>query len=42
MWAWMRAVVRGISLDPATGYHLRDTFLDAGLPEPQMNVHDAR
>ena len=42
MWAWMRAVVRGIGLDPATGYHLRDTFLDAGLPEPQMNVHDAR
>ena len=38
MWAWMQAVVRGIGLDPATGYHLRSTFLDAGLPEPEMNV----
>ena len=34
----MQAVVRGIGLDPATGYHLRNTFLDAGLPEPEMNV----
>ena len=38
MWAWMQAVVRGIGLDPATGYHLRDTFLGAGLPEPEMTV----
>jgi SAM-dependent methyltransferase len=38
LWAWMQAVVRGIGLDPATGYHLRNTFLDAGLPEPEMNV----
>jgi len=38
MWAWMQAVVRGIGLDPATGYHLRNTFLDAGLPEPEMNI----
>ena len=38
LWAWMQAVVRGIGLDPATGYHLRSTFLDAGLPEPEMNV----
>jgi ubiquinone/menaquinone biosynthesis C-methylase UbiE len=38
MWAWMQAVVRGIGLDPATGYHLRSTFLEAGLPEPEMNV----
>ena len=38
MWAWMQAVVRGAGLDPATGYHLRNTFLDAGLPEPEMNV----
>jgi SAM-dependent methyltransferase len=38
LWAWMQAVVGGIGLDPATGYHLRNTFLDAGLPEPEMNV----
>jgi 2-polyprenyl-3-methyl-5-hydroxy-6-metoxy-1,4-benzoquinol methylase len=38
LWAWMQAVVRGIGLDPATGYHLRNTFIDAGLPEPEMNV----
>ncbi len=38
LWTWMQAVVRGIGLDPATGYHLRNTFLDAGLPEPEMNV----
>jgi SAM-dependent methyltransferase len=38
LWAWMQAVVRGIGLDPATGYHLRNTFLNAGLPEPEMNV----
>jgi SAM-dependent methyltransferase len=38
LWALMQAVVRGIGLDPATGYHLRNTFLDAGLPEPEMNV----
>ena len=38
LWAWMQAVVRGIGLDPATGYHLRKTFLDAGLPEPEMNI----
>jgi SAM-dependent methyltransferase len=38
LWAWMQAVVHGIGLDPATGYHLRNTFLDAGLPEPEMNV----
>lgn len=38
LWAWMQAVVRGAGLDPATGYHLRNTFLDAGLPEPEMNV----
>jgi len=38
LWGWMWAVVRGIGLDPATGYHLRNTFLDAGLPEPEMNV----
>jgi hypothetical protein len=25
-------------LDPATGYNFRDTFLEAGLPEPEMNV----
>jgi hypothetical protein len=35
----MRAVVRRIDdLDPATGYHLRDTFLEAWLPELEMNV----
>ena len=39
LWGWMQAVVRGIDLDPATGYHLRDTFLEAGLPEPEMNNH---
>jgi SAM-dependent methyltransferase len=38
LWAWMQAVVRGIGLDPATGYHLRDTFLKAGLPEPEMSL----
>lgn len=38
LWAWMQAVVRGVGLDPATGYNLRDTFLNAGLPEPEMNV----
>jgi SAM-dependent methyltransferase len=38
LWTWMQAVVRGIGLDPATGYHLRSIFLDAGLPEPEMNV----
>lgn len=38
LWAWMQAVVRGVGLDPATGYHLRNTFLEAGLPEPEMNV----
>ncbi len=38
LWAWMQAVVGGIGLDPATGYHLRNTFLDAGLPDPEMNV----
>ena len=38
LWAWMQAVVGGIGLDPATGYHLRNTFLEAGLPEPEMNV----
>jgi SAM-dependent methyltransferase len=38
LWAWIQAVVRGIGLDPATGYHLRSIFLDAGLPEPEMNV----
>jgi SAM-dependent methyltransferase len=38
LWSWMLAVVRGIGLDPATGYHLRNTFLNAGLPEPEMNV----
>jgi SAM-dependent methyltransferase len=38
MWARMQAVVRGIGLDPAAGYHLRDTFLEAGLPAPEMNV----
>ena len=37
LWGWMQAVVRGIDLDPATGYHLRNTFLEAGLPEPEMN-----
>lgn len=38
LWAWMQAVVRSIGLEPATGYHLRDTFLGAGLPEPEMNI----
>lgn len=38
MWGWMQGVVRGAGLDPATGYHLRNTFLEAGLPEPEMNV----
>ena len=38
LWAWMQAVVLGIGLDPTTGYHLRNTFLNAGLPEPEMNV----
>ena len=34
----MQGVVRGIGLDPAAGYHLRDTYLEAGLPEPEMSV----
>lgn len=38
MWGWMQGVVRGAGLDPATGYNLRKTFLDAGLPEPEMNI----
>jgi SAM-dependent methyltransferase len=38
MWGWMRAVVREVGLDPATGYNLRRTFLNAGLPEPEMNL----
>jgi SAM-dependent methyltransferase len=38
VWGWMQAVVRGAGLDPATGYHLRTTFLEAGLPEPEMNL----
>jgi hypothetical protein len=38
LWVWMQAVVRGIGLDPATGYHFRSIFLNAGLPEPEMNV----
>jgi SAM-dependent methyltransferase len=38
LWAWMQAVVRGIGLDPAAGYHLRKIFIGAGLPEPEMNV----
>jgi SAM-dependent methyltransferase len=38
MWGWMQAVVLGVGLDPATGYNLRSTFLDAGLPEPEMNL----
>jgi SAM-dependent methyltransferase len=38
LWAWMQGVVRGIGLDPAVGYHLRNIFLDAGLPEPEMSV----
>ena len=38
LWAWMQGVVRGIGLDPAAGYHLRDNYLEAGLPEPEMSV----
>jgi SAM-dependent methyltransferase len=38
LWTWMQAVVRGVGLDPATGYNLRNTFLAAGLSEPEMNV----
>ena len=38
LWAWMQSVVRGIGIDPATGYHLRNSFLEAGLPEPEMHV----
>lgn len=38
MWGWMQAVVRKAGLDPATGYNLRRTFRDAGLPEPEMNL----
>jgi len=38
LWDWMQAVVRGAGLDPATGYNLRGTFLDTGLPEPEMNL----
>lgn len=38
MWGWMQAVVRKAGLDPATGYNLRRTFLDAGLPEPEVNL----
>ena len=32
LWAWMQAVVRGAGLDPATGYNLRNTFLETRLP----------
>ncbi len=38
LWTWMQAVVRGVGLDPATGYNLRNNFLNAGLPEPEMTV----
>jgi len=38
LWTWMQAVVRGVGLDPATGYHLRRAFIGAGLPEPEMNL----
>lgn len=38
MWGWMQAVIRKAGLDPATGYNLRRTFRDAGLPEPEMNL----
>lgn len=38
MWGWMQAVVQRAGLDPATGYNLRRTFVDAGLPEPEMNL----
>ena len=38
LWTWMQAVVRKAGLDPATGYNLRRTFLDSGLPEPEMNL----
>jgi len=38
LWAWMQTVVPGAGLDPAMGYHLRNTFVGAGLPEPEMNV----
>lgn len=38
LWTWMQDVVSAAGLDPATGYHLRKIFLDAGLPEPEMNL----
>lgn len=38
MWGWMQAVVRRAGLDPATGYNLRRTFRDAGMPEPEMSL----
>ena len=38
MWGWMQAAIHGAGLDPATGYNLRRTFRDAGLPEPEMNL----
>jgi len=34
----MQAFVKGVGPDPATGYHLRKTYMGAGLPEPDMNV----
>lgn len=38
MWGWMQATIRKAGLDPATGYNLRRTFRDAGLPEPEVNL----